>query len=166
MALVGRSVSFFATHRFISASMREIDRDGSSGGITARMVTRIVSLGSDHIQRSGGLTTKRVYVTFQRGPSLGIKVFVAMALLLRIASSRRGESINLSRKKTYRSLPRSSLHIRLSLVCIEPGKTKVSEFDMYVLVVQVSNKNCNVNQHHDQRLRFLRLTVAGLDISM
>lgn len=74
--------------------------------------------------------------------------------------------MNLTQKKTYRSQPKSSLHIRLSLVCIESGETKVSEFDMYVLVSQLSNKNCNVNQHHDQRLRLLRLTVAGLDISM
>lgn len=92
MALVGRSVSFFATHRLISASMREIDRDGSSGGITARMVTMLVSMGSDHIQRYGELTTKRVYVTFQSGTSLAIKAFVAMVLLLRIANSRRGDS--------------------------------------------------------------------------
>jgi hypothetical protein len=67
--------------------MPEVPWDGElalkpTWGMTASMVTGIVSMGNKQIRHNDGLTTERVYVALQRGASVAIRVVVAVALFL------------------------------------------------------------------------------------
>jgi hypothetical protein len=58
-----------------------------SWGMTASMVTELISMGSEQIYHHGRLTAERVYVAFYRGASFATRIIVAVALFLRIATS-------------------------------------------------------------------------------
>ena len=92
MTLVGRSVSCSCRHFTISLLMPEIAWDSGwplepSWGMTASMVTGRISMGSEQIHHHDRLTAERVYVASYRGASSAIRIAVAVALLLQIATS-------------------------------------------------------------------------------